>query len=235
MPSLTDSLARAGWEFFQELEAAGGVVAALDAGLVADRVAGVRAASERAAATRRAPVTGVSEFPDLEEKPVPRSGPDLLATMGYGNGGRLPVYRPAGPFEDLRDRSDADLAATGARPRAFLATLGPLAAHSTRAGFARALLQSGGIETVDAGPTETVDEVVAAFQDTHTPVAVLCSTDAIYAERAAATVAALRAAGARHVLLAGTAPVAARSASERSRRSSKGPAGRYAGSRPPSP
>jgi methylmalonyl-CoA mutase len=127
--------------------------------------------------------------------------------MGYGDGGLLPAYRPAGPFEELRDRSDAGLAATGARPRAFLATLGPLAAHSTRAGFARALLQSGGIETVDAGPTDGVDDVTAAFVAADTPVAVLCSTDAIYAEQAAATVGALRAAGARHVLLAGTAPV----------------------------
>jgi methylmalonyl-CoA mutase len=204
--SLTDALARAGWAFFQELEAAGGVVAALDAGLVADGVAGVRAARERAAATGRAPVTGVSEFPDLHEKPVPRTGPDLVTSMGHGRGG-LPVYRPADPFEDLRDRSDGVLHAAGSRPRAFLATLGPLAAHATRTGFARGLLHAGGIDTVDAGPTEAVDEVTAAFAAAGTPVAVLCSTDAIYAERAAATVAALRAAGARHVLLAGTAHV----------------------------
>ena len=43
--SLTDALARAAWAFFQELEAAGGVVAALDSGLVADRCAAVRAAA----------------------------------------------------------------------------------------------------------------------------------------------------------------------------------------------
>jgi methylmalonyl-CoA mutase len=166
----------------------------------------VRAGRERAAATGRAPVTGVSEFPDLHEKPVPRTGPDLVTSMGHGRGG-LPVYRPADPFEDLRDRSDGVLHATGSRPRAFLATLGPLAAHATRTGFARGLLHAGGIDTVDAGPTEAVDEVTAAFAAAGTPVAVLCSTDAIYAERAAATVAALRAAGARHVLLAGTAHV----------------------------
>jgi methylmalonyl-CoA mutase len=35
---------------------------------------------------------------------------------------------------------------------------------------------------------------------------VLCSTDALYAERAAETVATLREAGARYVLLAGQAP-----------------------------
>ena len=209
--SLTDALARAGWAFLQEIEAAGGVVAALDSGLVADRVAVVRAGRERAAATRRAPVTGVSEFPDLHEKPVPRTGPDLVTSMGFGPesgfSGGLPVYRPAGPVEDLRDRSDRVLAATGSRPCAFLATLGSLAAHGARAGFARSLLHAGGIETVDAGPTGTADEVVAAFAGAGTPVAVLCGTDALYAERAAATVAALRAAGARHVLLAGTADV----------------------------
>ncbi len=45
--SLTDELARAAWAFFQELEAAGGVVAALDSGLVADRTAAVRAGREK--------------------------------------------------------------------------------------------------------------------------------------------------------------------------------------------
>ena len=206
--SLTDELARAAWAFFQELEAAGGVVAALDSGLVADRTAAVRAGREKEAATRRAPVTGVSEFPDLHEKPVPRSGPDLLAAPGPGSGrAGLPVYRPAAAYEAFRDRSDAHLAATGARPRAFLATLGPLATHAARAGFTRNLLHAGGIDTVDAGPTEAVDDVVAAFRDAGTPVAVLCSSDALYAERAAPVVAGLRAAGARHVLLAGKARV----------------------------
>ena len=53
--SLTDGLARAAWAFFQELEAAGGAVAALDSGLVAERTAAVRAGRERDVATRRDP------------------------------------------------------------------------------------------------------------------------------------------------------------------------------------
>jgi methylmalonyl-CoA mutase len=69
-------------------------------------------------------------------------------------------------------------------------------------------LHAGGIETVDAGPTSDDAEVVAAFRAADTPVAVLCSSDAVYAERAEAVVAALRAAGARQVLLAGTTLVA---------------------------
>ena len=46
-----------------------------------------------------------------------------------------------------------------------------------------------------------------AFRAAGTPVAVLCSTDALYAERAEETIAALRDAGARLVLLAGKADV----------------------------
>ncbi|WP_300008867.1 methylmalonyl-CoA mutase family protein [Pseudonocardia sp.] len=195
--SLTDELARAAWAFFQEIESAGGAVAALDAGLVAERTAAVRAGRERAVATRRTALTGVSEFPDLAEQPVERRPlPDAPS-------GGLPVYRPAQAFEAFRDRSDALLAERGARPRAFLATLGPLAAYTARAGFTRNLLAAGGIETVEAGPTETAEDVRAAFAASGAGVAVLCSTDALYAERAADTVAALREAGATRILLAG--------------------------------
>jgi methylmalonyl-CoA mutase len=197
--SLTDAVARAAWAFFQEIEAAGGAVAALDSGFVAERTAEVRAGREKAVATRRVALTGVSEFPDLNEAPLRGEPLPPIASGG------LPVYRPAGAYEAHRDRSDAVLADTGARPRAFLATLGPLAAHTARAGFARNLLHAGGIETVEAGPTETTDQVTKAYDGS--PVAVLCSTDALYAERAEATVAALREAGARHVLLAGKADV----------------------------
>ncbi|MCW0216675.1 MAG: methylmalonyl-CoA mutase subunit beta [Pseudonocardia sp.] len=195
---LTDDLAQAAWAFFQEIEGAGGAVAALDSGLVAEKVAEVRAIREKGIATRKVPLTGVSEFPNLDEKPVERT--PLPAPVERGG---LPLYRPAEAYEAYRDRSDAVLAEKGARPQAFLATLGPLAAYTARAGFARNLLQAGGIAGPEAGPTEAADEVVKAFAESGSPVAVLCSTDALYAERAEATAAALREAGARTVLLAG--------------------------------
>ncbi len=199
--SLTDALARAAWAFFQELEAAGGAVAALDAGLVAERVAEVRTVRERDAATRRRPITGVSEFPDLAEP-----APPAAATTG-SDGGGLPVWRPSAAYEAWRDASDATLAATGARPTVFLATLGPLAEHSARAAFARNLLAAGGVDTVEAGPTDAAAEVASAFEASGCRVAVLCGSDARYGERAAETAEALHAAGAARVLLAGRADV----------------------------
>jgi methylmalonyl-CoA mutase len=200
--SLTNDLARVGWAFFQEIEAAGGARAALDCGLIAQRTAEVRAQRIRDVANRRVPLTGVSEFADLTEKPVQRR-----PLPGPAPGGLLEC-RLAEPFESYRDRSDAVLAGTGARPRAFLATLGPLAAYTARAGFTRNLLAAGGIETPEAGPTETAADVAGPFTEAGTPVAVLCSSDTLYAERAPETVAALREAGARYILLAGKADVA---------------------------
>ncbi len=198
---LTDDLARAGWAFFQEIEAEGGAVAALDSGFVATATSEVRDRRIADVASRRTPITGVSEFPHLAEKPVERRRPPGPA------GGGLPVFRLAEPFEAYRDRSDTLLADTGSRPRAFLATLGPLAAYTARAGFARNLLEAGGVETPEAGPTETAEDVAKAYDGAATPVAVVCSTDSLYAEHGEAVVAALRAAGAQYVLLAGKAEV----------------------------
>ncbi|WP_240506329.1 methylmalonyl-CoA mutase subunit beta, partial [Thermoactinospora rubra] len=66
----THDLAVRAWEWFQEIERAGGI----EAPLVAERIARTRARRDDDVAHRRFPITGVSEFPHLEEKPVRRGG-----------------------------------------------------------------------------------------------------------------------------------------------------------------
>ncbi|MFE7547222.1 methylmalonyl-CoA mutase family protein [Streptomyces gardneri] len=185
--SLTDELAQAAWEFFQEIERAGGLAAALRSGLVGRELAANWAERSKRLAKRREPVTGVSEFPHLAEKPVVRE-PAPVAP-----GGGLPRVRRDEAYEALRARSDAHLAATGARPRVYLAALGPAAAHTARLTFTANLLQAGGIEPVTEG----------SFEESGATEACLCSSDALYEEQAESAAAALREAGAGHVALAG--------------------------------
>ncbi|MFQ6143165.1 methylmalonyl-CoA mutase family protein [Streptomyces seoulensis] len=184
---LTDELARAGWEFFRWIERAGGQAAALRSGELGRELAETwRVRSERLA-KRREPVTGVSEFPSLAEKPVVReSAPEARS-------GGLPRVRRDEAYEALRARSDARLAATGARPRVFLVPIGPAAAHTARLSFAANLFQAGGVEPVTEG----------AFEDSGATEVCLCSSDALYEEQAETAAAGLRAAGATHVFLAG--------------------------------
>ncbi|MGW2254115.1 methylmalonyl-CoA mutase subunit beta [Kitasatospora sp. NPDC001660] len=193
---LSEELARAAWAWFQEIERAGGQRAALESGLVGDRIAATWAERSVKLAKRREPVTGVSEFPNLDEPPLVREpAPGML-------GGGLPQVRRAEAYEALRDRSDAFAAANGERPKLFLASIGTAAAHTARTTFAANLFQAGGLATVSS---ESVDPAAfaEAFRACGATVACLCSSDALYGEHAAAVAGALKAAGARRVLLAG--------------------------------
>ncbi|MES9519777.1 methylmalonyl-CoA mutase family protein [Streptomyces capoamus] len=184
---LTDELAEAAWQFFRSVERDGGQAAVLRSGRLRTDLATTWAERSKRLAKRREPVTGVSEFPLLAEKPVVREPAPEPPSGG------LPRVRRDEAYEELRARSDAHLAATGARPRIFLATLGSAAEYTARASFAANLFQAGGIEPVTEG----------RFEDSGATEAVLCSSDAVYAEQAAGAAESLRAAGARHVFLAG--------------------------------
>lgn len=183
---LTDQLAQQAWAKFQELESRGGFAAARDH--LSAQIAEVAARRADDIAHRRTALTGVNEFPNLEENP-------LAQTDSFPG-----VVRYAAAFEALRNRSDAYLAKTGKRPQAVLLPVGPLAEHNIRTTFASNLLASGGIEVVNPG---TVDAAgVFAVADGHA-AAVVCGTDARYAEEAGGVVKAARAAGITHIYLAG--------------------------------
>ena len=178
---LTDDLARAAWHELQRIEAAGGVASAWADGSLRSRIDEVVARRDREVATRKRPLTGVSEFPNLDEALLERPGsPD-------------PVRRYGAAYEAMRD-------APAGTP-VFLATMGSVAAHSPRALFATNLLAAGGVGVEVAGATAGADDVLAAYAGQ--PVVCLAGPDAAYAEWGAPLVAALRDAGATRVVLAG--------------------------------
>lgn len=190
---LTDELARTAWAWFTEIEAAGGMEAALESGAIAERLAGTREKRTANLVHRRDALTGVSEFPNLVERlPVRKPASETP-------GGGLPNIRYAEQFEALRSRSDSYLSAKDKRPRVFLATLGLVTAHTARAGFAANLFAAGGIEAINPG---AMDDVVAAFSSSGVTVACLCGADSAYGDRPE-LVGALKRAGASHVLLVG--------------------------------
>jgi methylmalonyl-CoA mutase len=172
---LTKQLAEQAWKHFRDIESRGGFEEARD--YIAAQIAEVAHRRVDDIAHRRTALTGVNEYPNLDDPPLPQSdSPD-------------PVARYAASFEALRDRSDVFLERTGARPQVMLLPLGPLAEHNIRSTFAANLLASGGIETVDA--------------NAGAKVAVICGTDARYGAEASDVVAAARAAGVEYIYLAG--------------------------------
>ena len=170
---LTDDLAVAAWDVFGRIEAG----ADLD-----DEIAETVTKREAEIARRKRPITGLTEFPNLAEalpEREPAGGPE--------------VRRYGASFEALRDRP--------ATQPVFLATLGSVASHTTRATFAANLLAAGGIAVDTAGATDGVEALLAAYDGQ--PVVCLAGSDPTYAEWGADAVAALRDAGAAHVIAAG--------------------------------
>jgi methylmalonyl-CoA mutase len=197
---LTDALCRAAWAQFREIDGAGGVGAAISSGLISRKVAAVCEKRAAALARRQDALTGVSIFADLSEQ---GAKVDLPAAPHKLRAEGLQPVRLAEPFEALRDASDRLLAANGARPKIFLATLGTPAEFTARATFAKNLFQAGGVEAVIAGAATDLTSLVAAFKAAGAPFVCLCSTDKVYARDAPAAAQELKAAGARHIYLAG--------------------------------
>jgi methylmalonyl-CoA mutase len=203
---LTTKLAQSAWALFQEIEAAGGALAALEAGLIQNKVAATREARGKAFATRREILTGTSDYPLLNETAVevlkvkPVTAAPYPVAIPYPP---LQAIRLGEPFERLRDAADVMLASTGKRPSVFLANLGTPADFNARAMFAKNFFEAGGIETIGNEGFADEPALIAAFQKSGATATCLCSSDDIYAARAVAAAEALKAAGAAAIYLAG--------------------------------
>jgi len=196
--ALTEQLCLAAWTQFQEIEHAGGAWAALESGLVQRNVAAVRAARQQAVACGKEILTGTNAYPDIAETPpavldvAPRAAAsDDAATVTAPPLLRL---RLAEPFEALRDKSDHMLAATGARPKVFLATLGTPEEFTARANFAQNFFEAGGIEALGGAISE--------YQAARAGIACLCASAKVPEPELASAAAALKRNGARHIYFA---------------------------------
>jgi methylmalonyl-CoA mutase len=192
--SLTEQLAERAWAIVQEVDAAGGITMPLESGAIGSAADRAREAREAQVATRRRPLTGLSEFPDITE---PAPAPRVIPTGQPEPGARFTpfvLHRLADGFEQQRARADA-LSRSGEQPVVFLATLGSVAQSTARSTYAKNLFEAAGIRTV-AGPVEE-------FAGSGATVACLCSSDPVYAETGADAAALLRAAGAERIYLAG--------------------------------
>jgi methylmalonyl-CoA mutase len=90
LDTLTDQIARAAWTGFQAIETAGGVVKALEAGLVADAVNATREAQAAAYADKSRKILGVTVFPNAQDKAPEVAVVDLAALAAAGPDPRLP-------------------------------------------------------------------------------------------------------------------------------------------------
>lgn len=185
---LTDQICVHAWALLQRCEAVGGMAAAISSGLVADHLE--QAYGRRAAelASRKRPLTGVSEFPKLDEERLEREVRPVAPEIE----GALPQRRDSEVFEALRV-----LAEESGAPRVPVVVLGPLKDHTARLGFVRNLLGVAGLGVATMTPEEIAQRCA------EDPIMMVAGASGGYAEHGPAAVAALRERGVQHVVAAG--------------------------------
>jgi methylmalonyl-CoA mutase len=214
---LTRALAEAAWTRLQAIEAQGGLLATLETGALQGEVEALARSRLERLADRRDRLVGVSAFPMLQEKAPPSTafdlGPalDAARTALAGHCTRLSFHpfpplrriRLAEPFEQLRDRATAARQRDGVPPRVLVVGLGRTSELHDLVTEVENLLAAGGLVAVRS-PNGEPSAAVEALLRLGGRSAILC-VGASAAPRAAELAAALRAAGARRIWLAGAA------------------------------
>jgi methylmalonyl-CoA mutase len=196
--TLTDDMAKAAWARVQEIEAAGGMAAALAAGTITSQITASLTERRKRLASRKQPITGVSMFPPEYETPIE----NLTVRPGVPVPAGLKPVRDAEIFEGLRDRVSTHTRLTGNQPGVFLACLGERRDFGPREQFtSNVLLVAGLAHPFSEGGT--TDEIVAGVKDAGVNTVILCSSAKVYAKQAKEVAAALKKSGIAYVWIAG--------------------------------
>jgi methylmalonyl-CoA mutase len=92
----------------------------------------------------------------------------------------ISCIRASSGFEELRAASAAFAAKTGARPKVFLAKIGPVLQHKARADFSAGFFAVAGFESIAKQSFDTPEAAAQAAAASGSSIAVLCSTDDTY-------------------------------------------------------
>lgn len=154
LESLTDSLAKAVWKRFQEIEAQGGYLAIRSDLTYSDALSAVA----KKMASRRQVRIGVNQFPNATDG----AKPALSEAWNFP--------RPDVVYEGIRDRGMAYEEAA-----IFLFTFGKPAFRTARSGFAANLIGLTGLPLVENKTPNDPDQAIAQMVATQPGIVVFCS------------------------------------------------------------
>jgi len=167
--ALTNEIAKKAWEFFLEIDKEGGIIKALQSGLIGDKIQKSHEFRLNNAETRKDAIIGTSTFPNLSEKhPTKR--------REYQQNKLIPKRRLAETFENIRLQVEA----IQPRPQVMIANIGNALKNKPRIDFCIGYFEPAGFSVTAGVSFETVDQAVKAALKSEAQVIVLCSTDDTY-------------------------------------------------------
>lgn len=207
LENYTRLLAEQAWEGFQEIEKLGGYSAVTASGWLADWLQQSHGERRERIRKRKMPITGVSEFANLDEV-LPESmwpvAPAVEKPAATSDGERanakchsgMAHHRDSEEFEALRDWADQWQHQHGAAPTVFVLTLGDVTRFGPRLDFVRNFFAVGGWRV-------EVSDLVEQFASSGAVAACMCGLDESYEEQGELAAPQLMMMGAKRILQAG--------------------------------
>jgi len=209
---LTQSLCELAWEEFSQIESQGGLVEALRDGFVQRSVNEAWHDLHVNLSTRRQPIVGVTEFPDLQDNTASADHGELVNHGENTYPHQLPVAEQIEPlpsrrlahsFELLRNAVMQATASDSNAARVFSAVIGSPPDYTNRFTFSRNLLGIVGLSMTPVDGDYPASQRAADFSNSGCQIAVICSAPDCDFQTNKSVLQALRDAGAKLVLYAG--------------------------------
>ncbi|MGB8357474.1 MAG: methylmalonyl-CoA mutase family protein [Bacteroidales bacterium] len=178
---LTSLIAGEAWKIFLETENEGGFLAAMQKGVIQNKINTISASRRSDVGKRRETLLGTNHYPDFREQNAPRADAGRLFNDDNQSPDdqvkRIIPSRGAEEFEKLRLATER----SGRRPLAFMLTIGNPAMRRARAQFSTNFFACAGYQVKDNNGFETASEGVKAALEAKADIIVICSSDDDYA------------------------------------------------------
>jgi len=185
--SLTDSLIKAAWELFLEIQEKGGYLAAVKTGFIQQQIKEAAQKRDMQIATRREVILGTNQYPNTSEQLKQDFHPEIFEADDRRSESALVEtivnYRGPQAFERLRYQTDL-FSRQNKRPKVWMLTYGNLAMSKARAGFASNFYGCAGYEIQDNAGFASIEKGIEAAKDSGAEIIVLCSSDEEYTDTA---------------------------------------------------
>lgn len=179
--TLTDQLAEQAWKLFQELEGAGGLAAALEKGVVAEKLAVRLAKTFEAVRGGKLNLLGTNHYPnpldDLHKKNTPARLKPVVESRGDTDFEPVRPFFPGAELEGLRTRVEE----SGQPPKVLPLLFGHPAMRSARSNFLLNFFNCAGFEVLKPVIVESVAEFEQAVKENPADILGFCSSDKEYA------------------------------------------------------
>ncbi|MDR4888854.1 methylmalonyl-CoA mutase family protein [Fredinandcohnia sp. QZ13] len=184
--TLTNELAEKAWELLNEIESEGGMLEALKAGTVQERISLVLQERQKNVNNRKEKIVGTNMYANIQEKPIAYTKTKSIYESNEAviSINRISPVRISESFEQLRQASEQYLETSGERPKVGLINLGSIPEHKPRADFITGFFEAGGFQVIKNDGYLTARDAIEGAKTMNLTTYIICGKDDSYKEMA---------------------------------------------------